>query len=641
MVYQMKNAITAPRFGQLLLDVLISSCALILAYILRFEGQVPPEYILQGLGLLPVVISVRLFWRFVSGLHRSLWRYTSVRDVLGVAFAVTLGSLTLVLIVAAFYQQRLPWGVLAHDWWLNLVGYAGVRLWSRLGEDGRMHGSPAIEQKRVLLVGAGQAGNLVAKEIRQHSINMAVVGFVDDDPQKLHSLIQGAEVLGRTQDIPRIAEQYHIDEILLCFPSATPLELRRVVDICHEHKLKVKTIPGFRELLRAPVSVARFREIQIEDLLNRDPVTLDRESAGAYIAGRVVMVTGAGGSIGSELCRQIVSLAPSRLILVGRGEFSVYSIEMELRESFPALELVTMIADVRDFNRMKRIFAQHTPDVIFHAAAHKHVPLMEKNPSEAIINNIFGTRIVAELADQFSAETFVLISSDKAVNPTNVMGASKRVAELVVQELATRSKTRFMSVRFGNVLGSRGSVIPLFKRQIEAGGPITITHPEIIRYFMTIPEAAQLVLQAGALGKGGEVFVLDMGDPVKIVDLARDLIRLSGLEPDVDIKFKFTGLRPGEKLFEELLTAEEGTSSTSYRKIHTARPEPILRERLELGLTLLQAAAMEGDDLAIRRGLKALVKTYKLPKADEDALEQWIGSTSPVDESGQSPNPSA
>jgi FlaA1/EpsC-like NDP-sugar epimerase len=367
-----------------------------------------------------------------------------------------------------------------------------------------------------------------------------------------------------------------------------------------------------------------LREVEIEDLLGRDPVAFDREATSRYLTGRVVMVTGAGGSIGSELCRQIAAFGPSKLLLVGRGEFSIYSIEMELRETFPHLDLEPLIADVRDLNRMRYLFERYSPEAIFHAAAHKHVPLMERNPSEAILNNVLGTRTVAELAERFNAETFVLISSDKAVNPTNVMGASKRVAEMVVQELATRSKCRFMSVRFGNVLGSRGSVIPLFKKQIASGGPITITHPDIIRYFMTIPEASQLVLQAGALGHGGEVFVLDMGAPVKIVDLARDLIKLSGLEPEVDIKIKFTGLRPGEKLYEELLTAEEGTASTQHKKIFIAKPTPVDRERLELGLTLLSTAATAGDDLAIRRGLKGLVDTYKFQKAEAETLETRV-----------------
>lgn len=610
---------TFPRLIQLAIDLAISAVAFMLAYFLRFDGQVPEAYVVQMLTMLPLVLSLRVFCRTLTGLHHQLWRYVSLRDAGEVTLAVTLGSICLILTARLAFGTHLPWGVLAHDWWLNLVGYVMVRVWRRMYAERQPAQSGTGLAHRVLLVGAGQAGNLVAREIQQTSPNVMAMGFVDDDRLKFRSRVQGVEVLGRTQDLPRLIQAYQVDEVILCIPSASDKDIRRILDLCKESRVKIKTMPALHELISGKVSIAKFRDIDIEDLLNRAPVSFDREATAAYVSGRVVMVTGAGGSIGAELCRQIATLGPSRLVLLGRGEFSIYTIEVELREAYPTLDIVTLIADVRDLNRLSRLFAQYSPEVVFHAAAHKHVPLMEKNPSEAIINNIIGTRVVAELADQHHVETFVLISSDKAVNPTNVMGASKRVAELVVQELATRSTTRFMSVRFGNVLGSRGSVVPLFKRQIAAGGPITLTHPDIIRYFMTIPEAVQLVLQAGALGRGGEVFVLDMGEPVKIVDLARDLIRLSGLEPDVDIKLRFTGLRPGEKLFEELLTAEEGITSTSFSKIFIASPEPVDRRKLDLGITLLQASATAGDDMAIRRSLKALVETYKYQRPGAEA----------------------
>jgi FlaA1/EpsC-like NDP-sugar epimerase len=608
------------RMAQVGLDLGVSALAFYAAYLLRFEGHIPAYHYDQFLATLPIMLAVRFIWRFPGGLHQQLWRYVSLREAMEIAVTLFLGSIAFWLLARYAMSAHVPMGVMAIDGGINLAGYLAMRAMRRVLTE-RQPARPLHpkEKRQIVIVGAGQAGNLVARELLRQQNEMHVVGFVDDDPAKQHSRIQGLDVLGPIAALPRLAGRQRIDEVILCVPSATQPEMRRILDLCHEAKANVKTMPSLHDLINGHVEVTKLRGVDIEDLLGRDPVEFDRASAAGYLGNRMVMVTGAGGSIGSELCRQIAALGPSQLVLVGRGEFSVYTIEMELREAFPNLELVALIADVRDRQRMTSIFQRYTPDAVFHAAAHKHVPLMEKNPTEAVLNNILGTQTIAHLADRFHAETFVLISTDKAVNPTNVMGASKRVAELVVQELAMRSKTRFMSVRFGNVLGSRGSVIPLFKRQIEQGGPITITHPEIIRYFMTIPEAAQLVLQAGALGQGGEVFVLDMGDPVKIVDLARDLIKLSGLQPDVDIEIKFTGLRPGEKLFEELLTAEEGTSATTHKKIFIARPEAIDRERLELGLIMLTTSATNSDEQAIRRGLQALVGTYRYhQKAESD-----------------------
>ena len=610
---------TLPRLGQLAIDLIIAAGAFTMAYAFRFEGLPPDTYVTQWLTLLPVVLCVRVVIRLIGGLHHQLWRFVSLRDAAAVAGAHLLGTAVIVFIATAVYQTHVPWGIFAHDWWITVLGSVAVRVLRRLQVErrARLAGGNRSMQ-RVLLIGAGQAGNLIAREIMQRGVQMTVVGFLDDDPNKQRSRMQGLEVLGMTEDLPRVVTQCAVDQVILCIPSATEREVRRILGLARSTRVVVKTLPGLTDLINGKVEVNRIRDVQIEDLLNRAPIQFDRERAASITSGRVVMVTGAGGSIGSELCRQIANLAPSRLILLGRGEFSIYAIEMELREHFPTLDLVTIIADVRDLTRMGLVFELHNPDVVFHAAAHKHVPLMEKNPSEAVFNNIFGTRVVAELSHRHNVERFVLISSDKAVNPTNVMGASKRIAELIVQDFARRSETRFMSVRFGNVLGSRGSVVPLFKRQIAEGGPITLTHPDIIRYFMTIPEATQLVLQAGGLGQGGEVFVLDMGEPVKIVDLARDLIRLSGLEPDVDIAIKFTGLRPGEKLFEELFTAAEGTSATQYRKIFVAKPESIDAAKLEMGLTLLQAAAIAGDDMGIRRGLKHLVAGYQFQASEAD-----------------------
>jgi FlaA1/EpsC-like NDP-sugar epimerase len=616
----------SPRLIQIGLDLGVSAIAFYAAYMLRFEAAIPDNYLRQFVTLLPFMLAIRFIWRFPGGLHQQLWRFVSLREVVETTVTLALGSIAFWLLAKLALHMHVPIGVLALDWGINLVGYLGLRAVWRLYAERRARTEVGGQtRKPILLVGAGQAGNIFAKEIQQRHPDLEAIGFVDDDPNKLHSRVQGLEVLGTTQDMPRLIGLHGVAEVILCIPSANQAEVRRILELCHAARVKVKTLPSLKDLIAGNVELSKMREIDIEDLLGREPVAFDRASAAGYLGGRVVMVTGAGGSIGSELCRQIAALGPARLLLVGHDEFAIYSIDMELREHVPGLEALPLIADVRDLKRMRHLFSQYGPDVVFHAAAHKHVPLMEANPSEAILNNAVGTRLVATLADEFGAEAFVLISTDKAVNPTNVMGASKRLAEMTVQEIATRSRTRFMSVRFGNVLGSSGSVIPLFKRQIAQGGPITITHPDIIRYFMTIPEAAQLVLQAGALGQGGEVFVLDMGAPVKIVDLARDLIKLSGLEPEVDIPITFTGLRPGEKLYEELLTAEEGTSATTHKKIFIARPEAIDRERLERGLSALCEVAGREDPDATRRALKELVPTYHVGPTD---LTARVGQSS-------------
>jgi FlaA1/EpsC-like NDP-sugar epimerase len=615
-----------PRLAQLGLDMAISALAFWGAYVLRFEGVIPTnglvgyDYAHQFLILLPCLLVLRFALRFPLGLHQQLWRYVSLNEARDITVSISLGSLVLIALSHSVLRTHVPWGIWALDWGINVIGYLGLRAIRRSMTERQPHRSVLGDRTPILLVGAGQAGHIFAKELRQANASLELVGFVDDDPHKRHSRVLGMRVLGTTRDIPELVAKYRIGEVILCLPSASREEMRRILDLCLEVKVKTKTLPALKDLIAGRVEIGQIRPVEIEDLLGREPVSFDRAAVAGYLEGRVVLVTGAGGSIGSELCRQIAALNPARLLLLGRGEFSIYSIEMEMKETFPALEVLPLIGDVRDAQRMAILFGKHQPQVVFHAAAHKHVPLMESNPSEAVLNNIFGTRTVAELCDRTGVETFVLISSDKAVNPTNVMGACKRGAEMIVQELATRSQTRFMSVRFGNVLGSRGSVIPLFKRQIAAGGPITITHPDIIRYFMTIPEASQLVLQAGALGEGGEVFVLDMGQPVKIVDLAHDLIRLSGLEPETDIPIRFTGLRPGEKLFEELLTSEEGTASTRHRKIFIAHPEAIARAPLEQGLERLRSVAILDDMQAIRFELKALVPTYQEPNTLQGRL---------------------
>ncbi|MBZ0118155.1 MAG: polysaccharide biosynthesis protein, partial [Sandaracinaceae bacterium] len=460
---------------------------------------------------------------------------------------------------------------------LTFLGVGGVRVLRRIvGEQlesrRTMKKAAGRELVPTMFVGAGAGGLLMTKEIAgRPDLGVKPVGFLDDDRDKVGTTVGGVPVVGTTERLPELCERYGAHQVLITMASAPGSTVRRISKLAEQAGLPVQIIPGLFEILDGRVNLSRIRPVAIEDLLRREPVQLDAEAIAADLRGRVVLVTGAGGSIGSEICRQVASYAPERLMLVERAENSLFHIHRELSASHPGVELVPLIADVGDAARMRALFAQHRPYSVFHAAAHKHVPMMEWNPGEAIKNNVFGTKLLADLADEHGANSFVMISTDKAVNPTSVMGASKRVAEMYVQALASKSDTRFVTVRFGNVLGSAGSVIPIFREQIAAGGPVTVTHPEMCRYFMTIPEACQLVLQAGTMGEGGEIFVLDMGEPVKIVDLARDLIRLSGFRPDEDIEIQFTGVRPGEKLFEELSLDAEHAGKTKHPKIFVGR----------------------------------------------------------------------
>lgn len=427
---------------------------------------------------------------------------------------------------------------------------------------------------KVLIIGAGNCGTMVAKEIKQckYINNSYPIGFIDDDIQKRNSRVVGLQVLGNRNAIKDVVKHYEVNHIIIAMPSASRKIIAEIVNICKETSCELKLVPNLNDIIQGKVAVSQVRNVEVEDLLGRTPISIDLEGIANYVEDKVVLVTGAGGSIGSELCRQIAPFKPRILILLGHGENSIYHIDMELGKRFPTLNRVPVIADVKNREDIMAVFNKYKPQVVFHAAAYKHVPLMEQNPQQAVMNNIFGTKHVAEVSDLYNVERFVLISTDKAVNPTSVMGASKRVAEIIVQTVSIESTTRFSAVRFGNVLGSRGSVIPKFKTQIAEGGPVTVTHPDMIRYFMTIPEASQLVVQAGAFTKRGEIFILDMDKPVSIYQLAKDLIRLSGLEPNVDIDIQFTGLRPGEKLFEELLTDEEGLSATKNNRIFIGKP---------------------------------------------------------------------
>ena len=469
---------------------------------------------------------------------------------------------------------------------------------------------------RVLIIGAGCAGEMVVKELEKNpQLNKKAVAIIDDDITRIGDQVSGVDIVGTRNSILKIVKLYKIDEIIFSIANISKKGKKEIIDICKNTNCKIKTIPGIYEIIDGKVDIKQVRDVDIEDLLGREPIEVDFNLMGSYIQDSTILVTGAGGSIGSELCRQIANIRPKKLIMLDNYENNLYSIQQELiRKYGDSIKMIAVVASIREQKRMEKIFDKYRPEVVFHAAAHKHVPLMENSPGEAIKNNIFGTLNVAMLSSKYNVKRFLLISTDKAVNPTNIMGATKRAAEMIIQSLNEESKTEFVAVRFGNVLGSNGSVIPLFKKQIEEGGPVTVTHPKIIRYFMTIEEAVGLVIQAGGMAKGGEIFVLDMGEPVKILDLAKNLIRLSGFEPDVDIKIVFTGLRPGEKLYEELLMSEEGLLDTKHKKIFIGRPIDFDKNDLQKYLIELRNIVLEEEDELMEQAMKNLVPTFISPE---------------------------
>jgi FlaA1/EpsC-like NDP-sugar epimerase len=601
-------------FGDLFLLLLASY----LAFVLRLEqldlGQYWPGFFLfTGLAL---VVTPVLFRR--ARIYSRYWRYASVGELfvlLGTVSAatVTIGLASILTPEIFFGSHLVPRSIPFIFGMLAVALTATPRFFIRLRAGVRTRQTDSRRKAPVLIAGAGDAGAMIMRELQQNPrLGMDAIGFVDDDPGKRGMRILGVEVLGRREDIPRLARAYRFRQVIIAMPTAPGTAIREIVGLCEKAGVHAQIIPGMYELLDGTVSVNQLREVNIEDLLRREPVRTDTVAIEALARGKRILVTGGGGSIGSELCRQIAQFEPAQLILVGHGENSIFYIQGELRRRFPRVEISVIIADVRDRARLRKVYEECRPEIVFHAAAHKHVPLMEANPCEAITNNVVGTRNLVELAADHGVAHFVLVSTDKAVNPTSVMGASKRCAELVVQHVAQETGRPYVAVRFGNVLGSRGSVVPFFKKQIAAGGPVTVTDPQMRRFFMTIPEAVQLVLQAAVLGKGGEVFVLDMGEPVRIVDLARDLIELSGLKPDEDIQIKFTGMRPGEKLFEELFIPGETYGQTHHEKIFVvqgATDEEIQQSR-ERNLEWLIDAAQRNDDEAIRPLLKLVVPEY-------------------------------
>lgn len=589
----------------------LSAIVLSLACALLLQTTNPWEDYSGGMLLVYLLLSggLGMACLFRFKLHRRIWQYAGIGELLAILASAAFTGIVPFVIVNAFYGWQLPPLLLLHHLTGMVFMMAGPRLLWRAFCDHfgtrRRQGS-----KRALIIGAGSCGSLIAKELLQNEAAMTVpVGFIDDDPYKRRLTLYGLPVFGGRCEIAKAVEREAIDEIIIAMPSASKAQISAMINVCKETKARLKIVPDLNEIIQGRSSAGRVRDVSVEDLLGRDPINTDLDNIANYVEGKTVLVTGAGGSIGSELCRQIAPFAPKRLLLLGHGENSIYTIEMELLATCPDLVIETVIADVQDRKRIEDVFAKHRPQVVFHAAAHKHVPLMERNPSEAIKNNVFGTKNVAECADQYGAERFVFISTDKAVNPTSVMGTTKRIAEMYIQSLDKHSATKYVAVRFGNVLGSRGSVIPRFKDQIVKGGPVTVTHPEMVRYFMTIPEAVQLVIQAGAFAKGGEIFILDMGKPVRIYDLAADLIRLSGFEPHVDIDIQFSGIREGEKLYEELLTNEEGLSSTMHDRIFIGKPMHINRSELEFEIRKLEQVLVRQPD-EIRAVLKHLVPSY-------------------------------
>lgn len=566
---------------------------------LRFDGWNRPDYSLAWIRYMLIAFPLFFLVYYHFGLYSRVWKYASVDDLLNIAGAVSVATFTLFLVMWYGPADSMPRTVLLFCWFFNMVAVGTSRFSLRMITAMKRRTGKGIGNRRAIVIGAGEAGRMLTEEVGRHpELGLRILGFLDDDSRKIGMHVSGYPVLGSTAILGELVPAQNLTEVIIAMPSAPTRKIRELVQRCAALGVKVKTVPGLYRVLRSGVHLSELREVQIEDLLPRPEIKTDVQAVTAYLAGKTILITGAGGSIGSELSRQVAQFGVGQLLLLGHGENSIFDIQREIIRDFPALKVHPIIADVQDRARINHVLSLYQPHVVFHAAAHKHVPLMEYNPGEALKNNVIGTRNVAEAAIKYACERFVLVSTDKAVNPTSVMGATKRIAELVVQGISRQTSTKFMSVRFGNVLGSRGSVIPLFKEQIARGGPVTVTHPDMTRYFMTIPEAVSLIIQAGALGQGGEVFVLDMGEPIRIMDLARDLIILSGLQPDRDIQIELTGVRPGEKLFEELLTADESMASTQHKHILISRQSAIPHGYLERALEDIEELIVNGCDAA-------------------------------------------
>ncbi|HVE60153.1 MAG TPA: nucleoside-diphosphate sugar epimerase/dehydratase [Pyrinomonadaceae bacterium] len=596
---------------QFLADIVILSAAFLIAYLPSLNIQLGEFYFETAVIQLPFVVFIQFSSLFLVGAYSIIWRYVSLEDIKAFLKAALIAGVILIAVrfllsLTTFNLWQVPVSVILIDTLLAFGGLLGVRVLRRfvyeLGEKRQFTGvKRRIKRKATLFVGAGRIGAIAVKDVLGRAdAEFEVRGFVDDDRHKKGGSVNGIKVLGTTDDLARLVDELNIEQIVIAIDQAQGKEIRRILDICREIPVKARIVPSLHEIVHGRVQVSRIRDVEIEDLLGREPVELDDKNLHEFLTDKIVMVTGAGGSIGAELVRQVAEYNPRLLLLIERAEFMLFQIERELAKDFPETRFLPLLADINDEPRMRELFAEFAPQVVFHAAAHKHVPLMETNPTEAIKNNVFATKLIGDLAGEFGVKDFVLISTDKAVNPTSVMGASKRIAEIVLQNLNQKHETRFMAVRFGNVLGSAGSVVPIFREQIRKGEAITVTHKDMTRYFMTIPEASQLVLQAGALGRGGEIFILDMGEPIKILDLAEDMIRLSGLEPYEDIDIVFTGIREGEKLFEELEITGENLLKTEHPKIFIGKIATYSSEEVGNILSNFEQAVKNTDTAKIR-----------------------------------------
>jgi FlaA1/EpsC-like NDP-sugar epimerase len=616
-------------------DVLIFALSIFISYLFRFEFSLSPFYIQQIKTILLWIIPLKIIVFLFSGIYRGMWRYTSIRDFWLLARACLLS--TLLILAVILYMSGFKGysrSIFLMDGVFTFLLVGGKLMAIRSYYSGfanpkiREELFPKVTYKNVLIIGAGDAGEKILREIFENNqLHYKVIGFIDDDPQKKGRSIHGIPVLGNLEKITSILEKEDVKEILIAIPSANGDQIRNIVETCKDCDVSYKILPGIGELIDGRVSIKILRDISYEDLLGRPPVQLDNTGIHGYLNGKTVLITGCGGSIGSELCRQVIKYQPNYLVLLDASEMNLFNIQMELQNEYSFHKSEAILGQVQNELLMEDIFKKYKPQIVFHAAAYKHVPMMEKNPWEAVFNNIIGSRIAMEMSIKYQVERFVLISTDKAVRPSNVMGTSKRVTELIMQSLQGNS-TLLMAVRFGNVIGSSGSVIPVFRRQIEKGGPVTVTHPEVNRYFMTIPESTQLVLQAAAMGKGGEIFILKMGTPVKIADMARDLIRLSGKEPDVDIKIIYTGLRDGEKLYEELITEGEDILSTGHEKIMVLRSNDhangvnhlqSIRQKLDEDIEELVKCSLYHNAGTIKKKLKEIVPEYT-PQENETVL---------------------
>ncbi|EHI61329.1 polysaccharide biosynthesis protein [Hungatella hathewayi] len=593
-------------------DMIAVYFASFLGLFIRFDmnvNKIPAEYSQAASNYVPLYILITIIIFFLFHMYSTMWSVAGIREVVHIIAACGLASL-IQLAGMILLEHKVPRSYYIICFVSLCAFEIVIRLSYRISKTLFANNNFEKTGKRIMIVGAGTSGAVILKEMTTSQyVDGYAVCFVDDDRNKAGKILNGIPIAGNRGDIPVLVEKYKVDEIYIAMPSATAKQRKEIIEICRETGCGIKILPGIYQLLNGEVSISKLRKVEIEDLLGRDPIRVNLDEIMGYVSNKVILVTGGGGSIGSELCRQIAAHKPKQLIIFDIYENNAYDIQQELKDTYPELDLVVLIGSVRNTHRIEMVFEKYRPNIVYHAAAHKHVPLMEDSPNEAIKNNVFGTYKTAAAADRYGTERFVLISTDKAVNPTNIMGASKRMCEMVIQMYNKHSKTDYVAVRFGNVLGSNGSVIPLFKKQIEQGGPVTVTHKDIIRYFMTIPEAVSLVLQAGAYAKGGEIFILDMGEPVKILDLAENLIRLSGYVPYEDIQIEFTGLRPGEKLYEELLMGEEGLQDTPNKLIHIGRPIEFNQENFKAQLNRLREMA-EQDSENIKDMVREMVPTY-------------------------------